>query len=59
MTSPSRTYNTAAIAFSDHLDDTARANRIGAERFNTMNALRTAADALYLVAEMMGAANAS
>lgn len=53
MTTPIRTFNAAAIALADHLDDTARANRIGAERFNTMNALRTAADALYLVAEMI------
>jgi hypothetical protein len=53
MTTPSRTFNDAAIALADHLNDTARANRIGSPRFNAMNSIRTAADALYQVAEMI------
>ena len=53
MTAPSRTFNDAAIALADHLNDTARANRIGSPRFNAMNSLMTAADALYQVAEMI------
>ncbi|MEO1953006.1 hypothetical protein [Thioclava sp.] len=50
---PSRTFNDVAISLTDHLNDTARANRIGSLRFNAMNSLRTAADALYQVAEMI------
>ena len=53
MTTPSRTFSTAAIALAGHLADTARANRIGPKRFNAMNSIRTAADALYQVAELI------
>ena len=53
MATPSRTFSTAAIALAGHLADTARANRIGPKRFNAMNSIRTAADALYQVAELI------
>ncbi|AOZ69949.1 hypothetical protein LPB142_11950 [Rhodobacter xanthinilyticus] len=53
MNTTSQAFSTAAIALADHLDDTARANRIGPQRFYAMNSLRTAADALYYAAEMI------
>ena len=47
------TFNAAFIAHSEHLIATAEGNQIGPRRFDQMQALRTAADALLYAAEML------